>query len=101
MLVWRCQNPLSGLLANGHLLRVSFLSSLSADNDVISGAVHRSHGICLMADEDPGKRHIGNCLMKSVRPVIMEYLTSKRVQYRTSGRKERELGPHTNLLSLL
>ena len=32
--------------------------------------MHRSPGIYLRAEENPGKPDLGDCLMKSVRPVI-------------------------------
>ena len=44
-LVWRCHQLLTGSLANGHLPRVSRLSAnVKDDNEVIPGAVPRSHG---------------------------------------------------------
>ena len=56
MLVCRCHQLLSGLLANGHLLQVSRQSLLSAndksDNKTKPGAVYRSPGICLTAKEN-------------------------------------------------
>ena len=61
---------LSGVPANFDLSRVSRQSSLSAndkgDNDMIPGAVHRSSGIYLTAEENPGKSQLGDCLMKAV-----------------------------------
>ena len=58
------------------LLAPSFASVTSVandkdDNEMILGAVHRSPGICLTADENPKKPQLGDCLMKGVvRPVI-------------------------------
>ena len=64
-LVWRCQQLLSGFLAIGHLPRASRQSHLSnndkGDNGMIPGAVHRSPGICLTAEENPGKLQLGGC----------------------------------------
>ena len=37
---------------------------------MISGAVHRSPGIYLTAEETPGKLRLGDSLMKAVGPVI-------------------------------
>ena len=34
------------------------------DNEMTLGAVHRSPGICLTADENPRKPQLGDCLMK-------------------------------------
>ena len=63
-LVWRCHHLLSGFLANGHLLRMSRQSRLSAndkgDNEVIPGIVNRSPGYYLIAGEDPERLQLGN-----------------------------------------
>jgi hypothetical protein len=37
-----------------------------SDNAMIPGAVHRSHGIYLTAQENPGKPQLGDPLMKAV-----------------------------------
>jgi hypothetical protein len=54
-LVWRCHQLLSESLANGHLLRVSQQSLLSAntkdDSEVKRRTVYRSHAIYLRAEE--------------------------------------------------
>ena len=59
MLLYRCHQILSGFLAKGHFPRVSYQSRLSAndkdDSKMISGAEHRSPGICLIAEENPRK----------------------------------------------
>ena len=34
------------------------------DNEIILGAVHRSPGICLTAEENPRKPHLGDRLIK-------------------------------------
>jgi hypothetical protein len=66
-LAWRCHQLLSGFLVNGHLPRVSYQSRPSAndmgDNEVILGAVHRSPGIYLTAEENPGNQ-LGDRLVK-------------------------------------
>jgi hypothetical protein len=55
-LAWQCCQLLSEILANGHLPQVSHQSCLSAndegDNKMVPGAVHRSPGICLTAEEN-------------------------------------------------
>ena len=71
---WRCHQLLSAFLGKGHLPRVSYQSRLSADergnNEMIPGAVHRSPGICLTVEENPGNPQLGDRLMKAVRSVI-------------------------------
>ena len=49
----------------------SFLSSRQStsdkgNNEMILGAVHRSPGICLAAEENPGKPQLGYRLMKGL-----------------------------------
>ena len=70
----RCHQLLSGFLAKGHLPRVLRQSRLSAkdkgDNELIPGTLHRSSGIYLMAEENPGKPLLGDRLMKVVRPFM-------------------------------
>ena len=39
-------------------------------NEMISGNMHMSPGIYLIAEENLGKYQPGDCLMKAVRPVI-------------------------------
>ena len=36
------------------------------DNEIILGAVHKSPGICLTAEENPGKPQLGDRLMKGL-----------------------------------
>jgi hypothetical protein len=36
------------------------------DNEMISGAMHRSPGICLTAEENPGEPELGDRLMKGL-----------------------------------
>ena len=60
-LVWRCHQLLSGFLIKGHLPRASLQSNNDkGDNEMISGAVHRSPGIYLTAEEDPRKPQLGS-----------------------------------------
>ena len=62
-LVCRCYQFLPEFLVEGHLLRVSRQSRLLAndksDNEMISGAVHRSPGIYHTTEENPGKPYLG------------------------------------------
>ena len=53
-------------LAKGHLPRVSRRSLMISDNEMILGAVHRSPGICLNAEKNPGKPQLGYRLMKGL-----------------------------------
>ena len=57
-LVWRCHQLLSGFLSKDHFPRVSVAND-KGDNEIILGAVHRSHGICLTAEENPRKPQLG------------------------------------------
>ena len=43
---------------------VTSVANDKGDNEMIPGAVHRSPDICLTAEETPGKRQLGDCLMK-------------------------------------
>jgi hypothetical protein len=53
MLVWQYQQLLRGILANGHWPRVSYLSaSDKGDNEMTTGAVHRSLEIYFTAEEN-------------------------------------------------
>ena len=54
-------------LANDYLPQVSRQSLQSANDRVISGAVHRSPGICLTIDENLGKRQLED---RRSRPVV-------------------------------
>ena len=69
-LVWRCHQLLPGFLTKGHLPRVLRQSRRSVmikgDNEMILGAVYRSPGICLTADENPRKPQLGDRLMKGL-----------------------------------
>ena len=63
-LAWRCHQFLSRFLAKGHLPPESHQSLLLAndkgDNEMIPGAAHRSPGINLTAEENPGKPQLGD-----------------------------------------
>ena len=52
------------VLANDHLPQVSRYSRLSAndkgDNEMTPGTMHRSPGVYLRAEENPGKPHLGD-----------------------------------------
>ena len=51
-LAWRCHQLLSGFLAKGHFSQFSrLLANDKGDNEMIPGAVHRSPGICLRAED--------------------------------------------------
>ena len=56
---------LSGYIAKVHLPRVSRETRLSVndkgDNVMIPAAAHRSPGIYLTVDENPGKSQLGDC----------------------------------------
>ena len=45
---------------------VTTVANDKGDNEMIPGVVHRSHGICLMAEENPGKPQLGDCLMNGL-----------------------------------
>ena len=61
--------PLQQLLARvSRQSRVSLNSK--GDNEMVPGAVHRSAGIYLIAEENPGKPQLGDRLRNAVRPVI-------------------------------
>ena len=64
-----CHQFFSMFLANCHLSQVSYQSHLSANdkgnNEVTLGAVHRSPGIYLMAEENPTKSQLGDHMMKA------------------------------------
>ena len=59
---------------------------------MISGAVHRSPGNCLKAEENPGKPQLGDCLMKGLcdQSSQMGFLSSKRSvgSHSPSGREK-------------
>ena len=60
------------------------------DDEMIPGAVHRFPGICLTAEENPGKPQLGERLKKALRSVI----ASNRVPYI----QVRSLGSHSTLV---
>ena len=45
---------------------VTSVANDKGDNEMIRGAMHRSPGICLTADENLGKRQLGDRLMKGL-----------------------------------
>ena len=59
-----------GLFPPNEVSRISVAAVTSVandkdDNEMIRGAVHRSPGICLSAEENPGKPHLGDRLKKT------------------------------------
>jgi hypothetical protein len=78
MLVWQCHQLLPEFVAKGHLSRMSCQSHLSVngkdENEMIPGAVHRYHGICLMAEEKSARRPFdegyvtSHCLKRGILP---------------------------------
>ena len=50
-------------------LRVG-IKKYNRENEMIPGAVHRSPGICVSTEENPGKSQLGDFMMKVLRPVI-------------------------------
>ena len=76
-------------------LSVALVTSVSddeGDNEMILGDVHTSSGICLTAEESPGKLQLGDRLMKAMRPVSasngVPYLQMRSVgSHSESGRK--------------
>ena len=69
-------------------------------NEMIPGVVLRSPGICLTAEENPGKPQVGDRLNKAVRPVItsngIPYLQMRSIgSYNTSGRDKEEMKERT------
>ena len=63
------------------------------DNEIIPGAVHRSLGICLTAEENPEKPQLGDRLKKGLcdhsSPQMVPYLHIRSLgSHSTSGRKE-------------
>ena len=61
MLVWRYHQLLSWFVAKGHLPLVSRLSvNDKDDNEILPRVVYRSLGICLKAEENPGKLPLGD-----------------------------------------
>ena len=55
------QRPLALSVAS-----VTSVANIKGDNEMILRAVHRSPGICLTAEENPGKPQLGNRLMKEL-----------------------------------
>ena len=62
-LVLRCHQLLSGFLAPS-VASVTAVANDKGDNEMIRGAVYRSPGICLTAEENTRKPELGDRLMK-------------------------------------
>ena len=75
-LVWRCHQLLSGFLAPS-VASVTSVANDKDDNEMILGAVYRSLGICLIAEENPRKPQLGEGLMKGLSSPQMGSLFSK------------------------
>ena len=45
---------------------VTSVANYTDDNEIVLRAVHRPPDICLTAEENPGKPHLGDCLMKGL-----------------------------------
>ena len=74
---------------------VTSVANYKDDNEMILGAVHRSPGICLTAEENPGKPQLGGGLMKALQPVFalnwVLYLQMTSIgSHRPSGREKEE-----------
>ena len=67
-LVWRCHQLLSGFQRplSPSVASVTSVANDKGDNEIILGAVHRSPGICLTAEENPRKPQLVYCLMKGL-----------------------------------
>ena len=55
------QRPLSP-----SVMSVMSVANDKGDDEMIPGDVHRSPGICLTAEDNPGKPQLGDCLMKGL-----------------------------------
>ena len=65
------------------------LANDKGDNEVIPGAVHRSPGICLTAEENPRKPQLGDCLCDQSSPQMGPFLQMRSVgSHSTSGRQK-------------
>ena len=49
-----------------HSSSVTLVANDKGDNEMILGAVHRSHDICLTAEENSSKPQLGERLMKGL-----------------------------------
>ena len=85
---------LYGFLTKGYFPRVSPHSRLSTDDkgdsEMIPGAVHRSPGIYLTAEENPGQPQLGDRLMKNVRQVITSNELGRIAQHDREGERRKE-----------
>ena len=58
-------------------------------NEMILGAVHRSPGICLTAEENPGKPQLGDRLMKGLCEQSSSVGSHSTTEREEEGKKER------------
>ena len=80
------QRPLAPSVAS-----VTSVTNDKGDIEMITGAVHRSPGICLKVEENPGKPQLGDRLMKGLycqSSPQMGSLSSKRGQ---DGRRKKRM----------
>ena len=63
-LVWRCTSFSPGSWPKATSPSVTSVANDKGDNEMIPGAVHRSPGICVTAEENPGISQLGDPLMK-------------------------------------
>ena len=66
------QRPLATSIAS-----VTSVTNEKDDNEMILGAVHRSPGICLTAEETSRKPQLGDSLMNGAVRLVMRSLSSK------------------------
>ena len=73
---------------------VTSITNNNGENEMISEAVHRSPGICLTSEENPGKSELGDRLMKRLCDQSLSQMGSLTSQIRsveshsTSGREK-------------
>ena len=76
----------------GHCAVASVFND-KGDNEMIPGAVHRS-GICLTAEENPGKPQLGDGLMKLLYEVIVSngvpFLQMRSIGSQSTSGREKE-----------
>ena len=89
-----CHQLLSGFQAKGHLPPVTSVANDKGDNEMILRAVHKSPGICLAAEENPGKPQLGDRLMKTVRSGIalnrITFLQMRSVESHSTSEREKK-----------
>ena len=92
------QRPLAPSVAS-----VTSVANDTDDNEMILGAVHRSPGIFLTAEENPRKPQLGDSLMKALfRPLIasngIPFLQMRSVgSHSTSGREKEGIKESTGV----